>query len=260
MHPFHDLADQVRDSPKAIGSVSGRHCQTVLVAFSHGCNCHGRTDPARLRAAAHHACTPEIAIINVFPSLKRGDFRPLEAAVPARDEDIDSGVDVPVMPSTTAATDPVPHYEALSTLWAAACSARGTDLRGQATSSLLGLPAIVPDPAHRPSLLLQMPSGARILDPVSVGQHPVNRVVERWRENKTDAKHPVGTFTLELPSEMPEVSNVYGATRLGSGLKDLSCPRSQIPNSLPLTGTARAGCRAPPPRPERRGFRRGELR
>ena len=35
------------------------------------------------------------------------------------------------MPSTTAATDPVSHYEVLSTFWAAACAARGTDLRGK---------------------------------------------------------------------------------------------------------------------------------
>src|SRR6185437_10307195 len=59
-------------------------------------------------------------IVNVFPSLKGGDFRPLDADVPARDEDIDRRVDVPIMPSTASATDPVSHYEALSTLWAAA--------------------------------------------------------------------------------------------------------------------------------------------
>ncbi|HEY1891861.1 MAG TPA: hypothetical protein VGG63_15755 [Steroidobacteraceae bacterium] len=35
------------------------------------------------------------------------------------------------MPSTAAATDPLSHYEVLSALWAAACTARGTDLRGQ---------------------------------------------------------------------------------------------------------------------------------
>jgi hypothetical protein len=35
------------------------------------------------------------------------------------------------MPSTTAATAPLSYYEALSTLRAAACTARGTDLRGE---------------------------------------------------------------------------------------------------------------------------------
>src|SRR5487761_34497 len=59
--------------------------------------------------------------LNVFPSLKGGDFRLPEADVPARDEEIDCRVDVPVMPSTTAATAPLSYYEALSTLWAAAC-------------------------------------------------------------------------------------------------------------------------------------------
>ena len=163
-----------------------------------------------------------------------------EADVPARDEDIDSRVDVPVMPSTPSATDPRSYYEVLSTLWAAACSARGTDLRGQSLVNLeilnpvpdgfvaelgskLRPPGIehglgragsgkctrvqsqelVPDPAHRPSLPLQMPSGARILDPVPEGRHHGNMVVERWRENKTAAKHPAGIFMLDLRPKLP---------------------------------------------------------
>jgi hypothetical protein len=40
------------------------------------------------------------------------------------------------MPSTTAATDPLSYYEVLSALWAAACSARGTDLRDQSLVNL----------------------------------------------------------------------------------------------------------------------------
>src|SRR5487761_441602 len=60
-----------------------------------------------------------------------GDFRLPEADVPARDEDIDSRVDVPVMPSTTSVANPLSYYEAFSTLWAAACTAHGTDLRGK---------------------------------------------------------------------------------------------------------------------------------
>ncbi len=77
-----------------------------------------------------------IVRVNVFPSLNGGDFRLPEADVPARDEEIDRRVDVPVMPSTTAATAPVPYYEALSTLWAAACAARGGDLRGESLVNL----------------------------------------------------------------------------------------------------------------------------
>jgi len=80
---------------------------------------------------------------NVFPSLKGGDFRLPEADVPARDEEIDRRVDVPIMPNTTAATAPLSHYEALSTLWAAAYTARGTDLRGE---SLVNLDVLTPVP------------------------------------------------------------------------------------------------------------------
>ncbi|MGB6486877.1 MAG: hypothetical protein WBE91_08350, partial [Steroidobacteraceae bacterium] len=40
------------------------------------------------------------------------------------------------MRSTTAATHPVSYYEVLSTFWAAACAARGTDLRGQSLVNL----------------------------------------------------------------------------------------------------------------------------
>src|SRR6185437_6692375 len=40
------------------------------------------------------------------------------------------------MPSTTAATAPLSDYEALSTLWAAAYTARGTDLRGKSLVNL----------------------------------------------------------------------------------------------------------------------------
>jgi hypothetical protein len=45
------------------------------------------------------------------------------------------------MRSTTSATDPVSHYEVLSTFWAAACAARGTDLRGQSLVNLVVLVA-----------------------------------------------------------------------------------------------------------------------
>src|SRR5690348_4483708 len=40
------------------------------------------------------------------------------------------------MLSTTSATDPLSHSEALSTLWAAARSTRGTDLRGKSLVNL----------------------------------------------------------------------------------------------------------------------------
>ncbi|HEX5459906.1 MAG TPA: septal ring lytic transglycosylase RlpA family protein [Steroidobacteraceae bacterium] len=47
------------------------------------------------------------------------------------------------MPSAASATDPVSHYEAPSTLWAAARTARGTDLRGQSLVNLDVLSAVV---------------------------------------------------------------------------------------------------------------------
>src|SRR5581483_10353891 len=47
------------------------------------------------------------------------------------------------MPSTTAATAPLSDYEVLSTLWAAAHTARGTDLRGK---SLVNLDVLSPVP------------------------------------------------------------------------------------------------------------------
>ena len=40
------------------------------------------------------------------------------------------------MPSTPSATDPRSYYEVLSTFWAASCTARGTDLRGQSLVNL----------------------------------------------------------------------------------------------------------------------------
>ena len=80
---------------------------------------------------------------SVFPSLKGGDFRPSEADASARDEDIDSGVDVPIMSSTAATTDPLSYYQVLSTFWAAARTACGTDLRGQ---SLVNLEVFGPVP------------------------------------------------------------------------------------------------------------------
>ena len=99
--------------------------------------------------------------------------------------------------------------------------------------ALLNLPEIVPHPVHCPSLLLKMPTGGRILDPVPVGQHHGNMVVDTQCENKTDAKHPAGIFTLNLPSVCD--AETHAST-----------------NSI-------AVCRAPPPRRERRGLRRGEL-
>jgi hypothetical protein len=45
------------------------------------------------------------------------------------------------MRSTTSATDPVSYYKVFSNFWAAACAARGTDLRGQ---SLVNLEVLCP--------------------------------------------------------------------------------------------------------------------
>ena len=98
---------------------------------------------------------------------------------------------------------------------------------------LLNLPAIVPDPVHRTSLSLKVPTGCRILDPVPVCQHHGNMVVNTRCESKTDAKHPAGIFTLDLPSVCD--AETHAST-----------------NSIVIGS-------APPPRRERRGFRRGEL-
>jgi hypothetical protein len=59
------------------------------------------------------------------------------------------------MPSTASATDPVSHYEAFSTLWAAARSARGTDLRGE---SLINLDVLSTVPE---SFVAELPSKLR---------------------------------------------------------------------------------------------------
>jgi hypothetical protein len=224
------------------------------------------------------------------------------------------------MRSTTSATDPVSYYEVLSTFWAVACAARGTDLRGQSLVNLevlgskldsfvvelgsklrpagieYGLrqagsgkptgiyvadadaPVLPHEPGgeraaaakltveraaesepisaleedhrvtvpadrarrlewthsvHGRSLLFKVPTGGRILDPVPVRQHHGYMVVDTRRENKIDAKHPAGIFTPDLPSVCD--AETHAST-----------------NSI-------ATCYAPPPRRERRGFRRGEL-
>jgi hypothetical protein len=102
-----------------------------------------------------------------------------------------------------------------------------------AAGGLLNLPAIVPHPVHRPSLLLKVPTGGRILDPVPVGQHHGNMIVDTRCENKTDAKHRADIFTLDLPSVCD--AKTHAST-----------------NSIVIGN-------ALPPRRERRGFRRGEL-
>ena len=444
-------------------------------------------------------------MFNVFPSVKGRDFRPPEADVPARDEDIDSGVDVPVMPSTTSTTDPVPYYEAFSTFWAAACTARGTDLRGQmlinlevlspvphglvvelgsklrpagiedglrqagsgesagidvadanapilphepggqivqevlptvrdlrvdgphaelapgtlrdgelslvsavnawrldlltrgkgrqrleaeaevdadlaspmvlvfedrylqievpaaagvlskataadlpcdataepepvpasekdyrvplhanrtrglerdppqglpaapprpltmsisrnrklladrlhgirvqakklaaaageldqieargpafvvSASGFLGFATEVPHAVYRPGLPLEVPTGGRILDPVAVGQHHVNIVVDRCCENKPDAKNVVGIFTLDQTSAVPGLATLHLATRLVADPTYAPTRRSRTHRFLRLSSVVRVHHRAPPARPERRGFRRAEF-
>jgi hypothetical protein len=102
-----------------------------------------------------------------------------------------------------------------------------------------------------------MLTGGRILDPVSVGQHHVSMIVDKDGENKTDAKYSLGIFTVDLPSTIRQNSGVFRATRPRDGLKDAArrCPRM-----LRHLTTASADHRAPPPRPERRGFRRREFR
>ena len=117
-------------------------------------------------------------------------------------------------------------------------------------SGFLDPAAVVPDPAHRTSLLLKMPAGGRILDPVPVGQHHGNIVIDGCYKSKIDAKHLAGIFTLESASEVPAGANMCGATRLGTGFRDASRRRSRVRRSWHLS----------PPRRDRRGFRRGEFR
>ena len=305
------------------------------------------------------------------------------------------------MPSTTSTTDPVPYYEVLSTFWAAACTARGTDLRGQmlinlevlspvpdgfvaelgsklrpagvedglrqagsgesagidvadadapilpheprgqlvqempatvrnlgvdgphpqlapstlrdgelslvsavnawrldlftrgkggqrleaevdadlaspmrlvfedrylqievpaAASVLLDLATVVPNVVYRPRLPLEIPTGGRILDPVAVAQHHVNIVVDRCCTNKTDAKHAAVIFTLDQSSAVAGLATIHLVTRLGADPTYAPTRRSRTHRSLRLSTAVRAHHRAPPPRPERRGFWRGEFR
>jgi hypothetical protein len=74
-------------------------------------------------------------------------------------------------------------------------------------SGFLDLAAVVPDLVHRPSLLLEVPAGGRILDPVLVCQHHGNRVIDRCYKSNVDAKHLAGIFTLESASEIPATAN-----------------------------------------------------
>lgn len=269
---------------------------------------------------------------------------------------MDSRVDVPVMPSTTATTNPLSYYEVFSTFWAAAHTACGTDLRGHSLVNLdvfgsvpdgfvaelrsklrpagiehgpgqagpgqcteidvadadapvavciprdgklladrlhgvrvqpeeltatageldqietrgpvpvvspggfLDLAAVVPDVVHRPSLSEKMPAGGRILDPVAIGQHHGNIVLDRCHRIKIDAKHFAGIFTPDFASAMTGITNMYGTMRLGGGLQDAHRRCSRIRHPRHRSATVKGSHRAPPPRPERRGFRRGEFR
>ena len=131
------------------------------------------------------------------------------------------------MPSTTAATDPLSHYEVLSALWAAACTARGTDLRGQSLVNLdvlnsmpdgfvveLGSklrPAGIEyglgqagsgessriDVADTDAPVLKM-SPSRILDPVAACQHHGDRVVAMREVDNQDAEFS-GQFHVRSP-------------------------------------------------------------
>ena len=67
------------------------------------------------------------------------------------------------MPSTTPATDPLSYYEVLSALWTAACTARGTDLRGQ---SLVNLDVLNPMPD---GLVVELGSKLRQISTMATG-------------------------------------------------------------------------------------------
>jgi hypothetical protein len=128
-----------------------------------------------------------------------------------------------------------------------------------AARGFLDLRAVVPDPVHRPGLPRKMPTGGRILDPVPVCQHHGDRIVDECCKSKIDGKHAADIFTLDLPSAATEITNTYGAARTSGGLRDASHRRSRIRVLCHLSATAGATDRAPPPHPERRGFRRGEF-
>ncbi|HWF97541.1 MAG TPA: hypothetical protein VN691_00005 [Steroidobacteraceae bacterium] len=114
------------------------------------------------------------------------------------------------MPNTTSAANPVPYYEALSTFWAAACTTRGTDLRGQ---SLVNLDVLSPVPHGfvaklesklRPAGIVDglrqagsgKPSGVNVTDddaPVLLYEprgNPMKEVPAAVRDFGVDSAHP----------------------------------------------------------------------
>ncbi|MGB6487206.1 MAG: hypothetical protein WBE91_10025 [Steroidobacteraceae bacterium] len=92
--------------------------------------------------------------------------------------------------------------------------------------SLLDVPAVVPDSVHRQGLPLKKPTRGRILDPVPVGQHHGNTMIDSCQKSNTDAKHVVRTFTPDLPSEAPEICSVCRKTRAAGGERNASSRRS----------------------------------
>ena len=205
------------------------------------------------------------------------------------------------MPSTTSATDPLSDYEALSTLWAAARSARGTDLRGK---SLVNLDVLTPVPQGfiaeprsklRPAgieygfgqagsaepepvpptkedhrLTLQ-PNGPRGLegDPPQGLSAPPSRPLAAGVPGEGELLayrlHGVRVQAEKLAAAAGEIDQIEARgpapVVAASGALDFAAivPDPAHRPSL-SSAAARANESAPPPRPERRGFRRGEIR
>jgi hypothetical protein len=193
------------------------------------------------------------------------------------------------MPSTTAATAPLSDYEALSTSWAAACTARGTDLRGEslvnrdvlgqvqvpAATGILGeasaaelpldgaaepepVPPPEKDPVHLPSLSPKMPTGGRILDPVPVRKHHGERVTGTLEIDNPDAEF-LGALTRFISRQLSEVETMCGVTDMHCALTEASHRRSTIRTVGHRSAAASATERAPHLLPHGRSFRRGDL-
>lgn len=105
-------------------------------------------------------------------------------------------------------------------------------------SCFLDLPAVVPDTIHSPRPLLQMPTGRRILDPVSVCQHHGNMINNGCWKDKVDAKHLADILTLSLPSAVSELRTMFEVMRPVTVRRDGSRRWSRTCVSRHLSATA----------------------
>ena len=126
------------------------------------------------------------------------------------------------------------------------------------SSGVVDLPAIVPDPVHRPSLPLKMPTGARILDPVPVSEHHRRQgSLKRAKSTIQTRNFPVHLHAQSAVGDLRSDSRVLSDVH---AVRNVSRRPSITRAARPASAAARSTQSAPPPRPERQGFRRGELR